>query len=332
MTIVPVIRRLIITAVPLLVMPVLAYALSIYDVIQLSQKDYSDQDIMALIQATDSAFELKAKDIVRLKKLGLSESVIQAMLKGTPEETGARPASGSSAPSHAAATTHNHNEPAPVNSAQASAVTSFETPEKTVAAGRFDYESFQETGSGRHHHSAVNMAGVRLLVLRDEGSFPSVVARANAVVKRLKRAELAGEGTFLPGSATTDNQVMFYGRNADRPVIILKVSHSDARAYQRRSGRTVTPALLAAYWSDLLSDYWSIVINRVAPDRLSDLHEGEVLKALYKQWKKSSEMESAQLVDAARLLPRRQQQHLLRLAITVPHDFLISGSHLAEQP
>jgi len=43
-----------------------ASALTVYDVIQLSNKNYSDQDIIALVKATDSAFALKADDVSRL--------------------------------------------------------------------------------------------------------------------------------------------------------------------------------------------------------------------------------------------------------------------------
>jgi len=63
------------------------YALTVYDVIQLSSKDYSSQDIVALIAATDSRFALKAEDIPRLMDLGVSETVIQVMLKAAHLET-----------------------------------------------------------------------------------------------------------------------------------------------------------------------------------------------------------------------------------------------------
>src|SRR3990172_4221136 len=63
------------------------FALSIYDVIQLSQKKYSDKEIIALMEATDSFFELKAEDITRLKSLGVSEKVIREMLKRVPPES-----------------------------------------------------------------------------------------------------------------------------------------------------------------------------------------------------------------------------------------------------
>ncbi len=60
-----------------------AHALTVYDVIQLSSKNYSDQDIVTLIKVTDSAFELRAEDIPHLMDLGVSETMIQAMLKAT---------------------------------------------------------------------------------------------------------------------------------------------------------------------------------------------------------------------------------------------------------
>ena len=64
-----------------------ASALTVYDVIQLSGKNYSDQDIVTLIKVTNSAFELKAEDIPRLTDLGVSETMIRAMLKATHLET-----------------------------------------------------------------------------------------------------------------------------------------------------------------------------------------------------------------------------------------------------
>lgn len=277
-----------------------AFALTVYDVIQLSRKNYSDDDITALIQVTDSAFALKAADVTRLMELGVSERVVQAMLKAVPDETAATPPE-----------------------------TVFTGLATTVAGGHFAHKPFSESGVGRHHHSVVTLAGFRLLVLRSEGSFPSVAARGDAVVKQLGRAASMGSGTFRPDHSVGHGMVVFYGKNVQNPMIILKVSDSDALAYQQRSGRKVTPALLAAYWSDLLSDYWAIVVNKAAPARLSGLHEGEALDSLFEQWEKSRKAGSARLGDTARLLPRQMQQHLLQLATTVPHDFSVRGSHQA---
>ena len=306
-----------------------ALALTVFDIIQLSDKKYSNDEIIALIQDTDSAFELQAVDIPRLMKLGISETVIQTMLKTVHKETGANPAASSVAGHHNAPISPISDETVPADSASESNLVA---PAQIIAGGSFDFEPILETRSGHHRHSAVYLAGVRLLVLRDEGAFSSIAARADSVVRRLKQVASKGTGAFHPNAETGTDAVMFYGNNIHTPRLIMKVSDSDAKAYQRRSGRAVSPNLLAAYWSDLLSDYWSIVIGNKSPRRLTDLHEGEALIALHEQWKTSSEMNTARLTDAVQLMPREEQQHLLRLAATVPHDFLINSSHLAKQP
>lgn len=61
-----------------------AYAVSIYDVIQLSRKGYDGREILGILEATNSVFELTAEDVVRLKGLGVDEAVIEKMLALTP--------------------------------------------------------------------------------------------------------------------------------------------------------------------------------------------------------------------------------------------------------
>jgi hypothetical protein len=70
----------------LLAAPVAARAVSIYDVIQLSRKGYSGREIVGILEATNSAFDLSADDVVRLKQLGVEEVVVQKMLALTPPE------------------------------------------------------------------------------------------------------------------------------------------------------------------------------------------------------------------------------------------------------
>ena len=67
-----------------LTLPIPAAALSIVDIIQLSQNDYSEEEIIKLIEVTESAFELEAADLPRLKNLGVHEAVIRVMLKRVP--------------------------------------------------------------------------------------------------------------------------------------------------------------------------------------------------------------------------------------------------------
>ena len=71
-------------AIPVLLLlafvPASMSAISVYDVIRLTQEKYPDKDIIRVIQLTDSRFVLKAEDTSRLKKEGVSEGVIREML------------------------------------------------------------------------------------------------------------------------------------------------------------------------------------------------------------------------------------------------------------
>ena len=62
----------------------LAWAVSIYDVIELSRQGYSGEDIVNIVRTTRSVFKLTAADIPRLKELGVSEAVIRVMLESGP--------------------------------------------------------------------------------------------------------------------------------------------------------------------------------------------------------------------------------------------------------
>src|SRR5262249_42861303 len=83
----------------LLVFPASLSAISVFDVIRLTQEKYSDREIIRIIQLTDSRFALKADDTARLKQEGVTESVIREMLsrpasdKGNvpPPQSAARP-------------------------------------------------------------------------------------------------------------------------------------------------------------------------------------------------------------------------------------------------
>ena len=56
----------------------LAWAVSVYDVIELSRQGYSDEEIVKVIRTTRSVFKLTAEDIPRLKNLGVNEVVNRA--------------------------------------------------------------------------------------------------------------------------------------------------------------------------------------------------------------------------------------------------------------
>ena len=54
------------------------------DLCQLVGAGYSDEQIIALIDATDSVFDLEAEDLPRLKRLGVNEAIIRRMLERAP--------------------------------------------------------------------------------------------------------------------------------------------------------------------------------------------------------------------------------------------------------
>jgi len=293
------------------------FALTVYDVIQLTHKGYSDQDIIALIEATDSAFELNAEDVLRLAEVQVSETVIQSMLKAIPSET---PATSNTIPS-------------PPEQGVASDIRHDPTNISTITARpRFNSRPFEEDSSGTHHHQAVTLSGLNLFILRDEGQHPSISARADLIVKRLEDAVTEGKGTFRPIHKDGKNSVVFYGRDSLRTVIIVAISQQDARAYQQRSGRRVMPELLASYWSDLLSDYWSIAISGEPPTRLTRYHEGEALQALYENLATSADTNAIQLADALTLFPRQEFDPLTKLATTIPREFAVDSPHIEELP
>jgi hypothetical protein len=67
-------------------------AISVYDVVRLSQQNYRDDDIVRIIQATDSRFLLSADDAARLRKEGVTEPVLREMLSRPAREKSEAPA------------------------------------------------------------------------------------------------------------------------------------------------------------------------------------------------------------------------------------------------
>jgi hypothetical protein len=166
---------------------------------------------------------------------------------------------------------------------------------------------------------ALTLSGLEVLVLRDEGPFPSMQARALEVVQRLDAALAQGDGTCNPVSTGWGPAVVFQSAATHRRMTIIEVTAADAHAYEIRSGRSVTPDLLAAYWADLLSDFIAIAMGR-RPNRTLTLHDGDALGVLY-QALKSSAGRGGGLRAAAELLPSSVKHHLELLAAAVPVDY-----------
>ena len=165
------------------------------------------------------------------------------------------------------------------------------------------------------------MSGLQLLVIRDEGQHPSVATRAHAVADNLNEAASLGAGTFRSTHIDGSDTVIFYSHEPQRSVTVISVSSRDAHAYEKRSSRSVTPDKLAAYWSDLFSDYWSVAIDREPPTRLINFHEGEVLQTLHNRLTAEKVLNASALQSIIQALPSQERDHLLHLATSIPRDF-----------
>ena len=331
--------------------------ITIFDTIQLSRQGYSDQEIIDLIEATNSIFELEADDLPRLKRLGVSEAVIRVMLARVPTEpeggeAEARPPELDTSresvlerpePWDPEPTDDDHADQEhpgrEIDSAARIETTLPESRRATEPTSRvrvedhwtlerepwalaellsFSIAPYHEDRSGGHDHLVVRLDRIELLILRDEGRYRSIDARASQVTEQLEAALAAGDGGFFAVPIKAAFEVEFRPASAQPALSVVVANASDAAAYQSRSGRTVSPELLATYWADLLSDFWSIVFGRT-PGRLRGVHVGETLGVLHQAlWSSGGE---AGLWGAAELMPSSEQHHLERLAAAIPVDF-----------
>ncbi len=333
-------RSIVVAAILALTVPRMVYSLSIYDVIMLSQKDYEADDIVALIETTGSAFDLTAKDVTRLKEAGVSETVIQAMLAVVllepqentnipPKPTANQRSQETDTPTTVTGSIHPRKTSQPLIVIKRSQ--RGQSPPVTSSGGVFTSMPVNEEGAGGHHHQAITFGNIKLLILRDEGAYSSVAARAASVVRRLHEARSIGKGKFKANHAGGGVHAVVFQTQDRREIVIISASGRDALAYQTRSGRHVNPDILADYWSDLLSDYWSIIFQASAPTRLNNLHEGEALQALFRQLTEVKNGDVDQFTEAVRSLPREVHEHLELLAATVPREFGKESNHEAEE-
>ena len=333
-------RLLVVAAILALILPRIVYSLSIYDVIMLSQKGYEANDIVALIETTGSAFDLTAKDVTRLKEAGVSETVIQAMLAVVllepqentnipPKPTANQRSQETDTPTTVTGSIHPRKTSQPLIVIKRSQ--RGQSPPVTSSGGVFTSMPVYEEGAGGHHHQAIIFGNIKLLILRDEGAYSSVAARAASVVRRLHEARSIGKGIFKANHAGGGVHAVVFQTQDRREIVIISTSGRDALAYQTRSGRHVNPDILADYWSDLLSDYWSIIFQATAPTRLNNLHEGEALQALSKQLTGVKYGNADQFTEAVRSLPREVFEHLELLATTVPREYGTGNNHEAEE-
>lgn len=284
-------------------------AMNIYDVVQLSSEGYSDEEIIVIIDATESVFELTTGDIAGLNNLGISPRVIDAMMQRS--ESAEQPDAGPAI------------SPVPTQSsppASTSPANTYPAPAASVPRP-FSISIIREEGSGEHRHFTVDLYGAKLLVLRNEGRYRSTEDRARSVAQRLDAARRSGPGEFREAHTNGEDVVVFSSNSGKPDVLIAVVSGSDAIAYDVRSERRVTTDLLAMYWAALLNDYWTIAFERQPPERLRHLHRGEALMLLYAVIRNTPDDEEFSLVGGVQQLPKSIQAHLERLALAVPDDF-----------
>jgi len=302
-----------------------AMTLNIYDVVELSRGDYSDSEIIGIIEATESVFELTSEDVSGLKNLGISPQVIKTMMQrsNVTNDLVAGPVIDpfeSTSEAAGQATTH-EAEPAQEKYPAANPFSTAPTAPPTAIPAPFSIDHVREEASGEHQHFTVDLYGVRLLVLRDEGRYSTLEDRARSIALHLDEARRAGQGKFRAIHFNGEEVVVFQDDTGTLDISIVTVSDSDVVAYDVRSERRVTADLLAAYWSALLNDYWKIAFQRQPPEQLRHLHRGEALMLLYAVVRNTPDDEEFSLERGVKQLPSSIQKHLGRLAYAVPEDF-----------
>jgi hypothetical protein len=282
-----------------------AWAVNIYDVIELSRSGFADEDIVNIIETTRSVFTLEAEDIPRLKELGVSEGVIRAMLASDPGDLSGADLAG----------TPLHAEPDDYG--------------RGITPHQFSLRAVPEEAAGDHQHIYVTLLGAPILILRDEGRFQSVEERGMAVVRNLEEAIRLGDGGFRFLHTNGVDQVVFHSADLQQ-VPIITLDPGDIYAYDVRSESRVTSDVLAAYWAALLNDFWAISVQHRPPSRLVNLHRGAALKLLYEVVNTTNADDRENLESAIAGLPVEIQGHLERLATAVPDDFSVFAGSKGE--
>ena len=272
----------------LVLLPASLAAISVFDVIRLSQGRYSDAEIIRLIQTTDSRFILSAEDTVRLREAGVTESVIREML----------------------------SRPAPLRESGQSvsdgpAIRSRPEP-------LFSGSPYQEGSGDRHGQAAVTLAGIEVLIVRDHAGFSSPLARARAVAQTLNT--LQAPGRFAIRAAGRDSKVIFESSDG-AATDIVRVTPADSAAYRAGGHRPVSSETLSSFWAALLNDYWAIGVAGKPPRALADSREGQALARLSRAVRlPAGTRDAAAVRDGFDSLGRTDRELLRKLPTAIPED------------
>ncbi len=287
-------------------LPASLAAVSVYDVIRLSQAKYSDEEIIRLIQTTDSRFFLSADDTLALREAGITESVIREMLS----RPAPRPGSEAPAPGRVANASRASSVP------KGPADDSRHAPRSELFAGAVAPE---KSALGQPNAS-VTLCGIEVLLVRDPGGFPSSLERARSIARKLNALAASASGRFAARPAGADAKVVFEkpgGVVSD----VVAVTAADAAAFRGGGRQPVSSAMLASFWSALLNDYWSIGVAGKPPRYLVDSREGQALERLSLAIRPSAGPRDAAAVRAAlNSLARTDRELLRKLPAAVPED------------
>src|SRR6266542_4281609 len=228
----------------LLSLPASLAAISVFDVIRLSQERYADEEIIRLIRTTDSRFVLSAEDTIRLRKEGLTEAVIREMLsRPAPTREGLPPTSEGAA-----------KLSLPPDALRGSAG----VPTGARPGPLFSASSLKQRDAG-HASAAVALAGMEVLTVRDRDGFSSSLARARAVAGTLNGLATRPAGRFAVRIAGSDTRVAFEASGGPA-TDVLTVTPADVEGYRAARSRPVSAASLASLWASLLNDYWETMV------------------------------------------------------------------------
>lgn len=329
----------VLTALALLVAPV-AFAVSLYDVIQLSKNRYRENQIIGIIEATDSRFQVDADTVITLKREGVPEKVIEAIVSrsdgapadarasvreepaprderwrtegdrapAAPEERPQRHDDAEAAPRREAVPDRDAHDDAgsrPHEHPAASNRTS------TVRGLSFNAFAFAEEGSGHHEHVAVALGDVPILIVRAEAGFRSTEARAAAIADSLNRALARGAGV----AAEDDSVILTEASRAE----VLRVSRGDVVALRSRSAGRVDAQRTAVYWASLIQDYLDLARGD-EPARLAGSGI-EAVRSLFRGAGSEAAVSSSSLSASLDRLPPEERQELLDLARGIPVRF-----------
>lgn len=309
-------------ALSFLIVAPAAYAVSLYDIIQLAKNGYRDKQIIAIIEATDSRFQVDADTLITLKREGVPEKVIEAIVArsdGPPEatprdEVREEPATRDAQPSPRDDRWRTEGDRAPHDDAGSPPHEHAAAASPRASTARdlsFNAYPFTEEGGGHHQHIAVALGDVPILIVRAEAGFRSTEARAEAITAALNRALARGIGVAADGSSI----VLTDASRAE----VLQVSRGDLVALRSRSAGRIDAQRTAAYWASLIQDYLDLA-RGAEPAHLATSGI-EAVRSLYRGAGSDAAVSSSSLSASLDRLPPEERQELIDLARAIPARF-----------